>query len=130
MSSRRPRRSRIYDLNYNIGENYYKSALDRLDEKYHTARPSSILTRRSEPPQLSPTRAKLNFVGVDGLEEDLEVSRDRASLAIRKETVLDHRSGRKALELESDFDGQVSASSSFFIMIAPKPHTHAPKCRP
>ncbi|XP_055845537.1 uncharacterized protein LOC129911695 [Episyrphus balteatus] len=29
----RPRRTRIYGANYNIGESYYKSALDNLDKK-------------------------------------------------------------------------------------------------
>lgn len=44
MASRRPRRSRIYDSNFNMGESYYKSAIDRLDEKYSTgSRASSLL---------------------------------------------------------------------------------------
>jgi hypothetical protein len=35
MASRRgPRRTRVYDANYSIGESYYKSALDNLDRKY------------------------------------------------------------------------------------------------
>jgi len=108
MSSRRPRRSRIYDSNYNIGENYYKSAIDRLDEKYST-RPS-ILLRHSEPPAISsPPRPRFLAAAVDGLveEDDLEFSRDRASRAIQKETILDQYSGRKGLELEASFDGQV-----------------------
>ena len=95
-------------MNYNIGENYYKSAIDRLDEKYHS-RPSSILLRHSEPPAVSPPRPRFN-VAADDLEEDLEYARDRASRAIQKETVLDQRSGRKGLELEQSFDGQVSGA--------------------
>jgi hypothetical protein len=109
MSSRRPRRSRIYDLNYNIGENYYKSAIDRLDEKYHSRPAASFLMRHSEPPAVSPPRPRVATFGADDLaEEDLEFSRERASRAIQKETVLDQRSGRRGLELESSFDGQVS----------------------
>lgn len=109
MSSRRPRRSRIYDLNYNIGENYYKSAIDRLDEKYSSRPASSTLLRHSEPPAVSPTRPRVSTLAKDDLaEEDLEYSRDRASRAIQKETILDQRSGRRGLELESSFDGQVS----------------------
>lgn len=109
MSSRRPRRSRIYDLNYNIGENYYKSALDRLDEKSSR---TSYLTRRSEPPPLS-SPPKSRFLASQlsndgGLDEDLEFARDRASRAIQRETILDQRTGRKGLELEQDFDSQVS----------------------
>jgi hypothetical protein len=106
MSSRRPRRSRIYDTNYNIGENYYRSAIDRLDEKYF-GRTSTL--RHSEPPVplvVSPPRARFNLAAEDD-DEDLEFSRDRASRAIQKETVLDQRFGRKALDLESSFDGQV-----------------------
>lgn len=107
MSSRRPRRSRIYDLNYNIGENYYKSAIDRLDAKYSSTHTTSALTRHSEPPAVSPPRPRINFAAEDG-EVDLEFARDRASRAIQKETILDQRSGRKGLELEANFDGQVS----------------------
>lgn len=35
MSARGPRRTRVYDCNYNLGERYYKSALDNLDKKYN-----------------------------------------------------------------------------------------------
>jgi hypothetical protein len=113
MSNRRPRRSRIYDLNYNIGENYYKSAIDRLDEK--TSR-TSLLTRRSEPPVSSPPKSRfLTQLSNDGLEEDtLDYARDRASKVIQRETILDSRTGRKALELEGDFNSQVSASRKYF----------------
>jgi hypothetical protein len=108
MSNRRPRRSRIYDLNYNIGENYYKSAIDRLDEKGSR---TSFLTRRSEPPVSSPPKSRfLTQLSTDGgLDEDtLDFARDRASKVIQRETILDQRTGRKALELEADFDSQVS----------------------
>ena len=107
MSSRRPRRSRIYDLNYNIGENYYKSALDRLDEK--SGRAPSSLIRSSEPPVLKPS-ARLAQLDEDGTVDDLEIARTRASHAIQRETILDQRTGRKAVELEADFDSQVSVS--------------------
>lgn len=115
MSSRRPRRSRIYDSNYNIGENYYKSAIDRLDEKY-SSRPSSILLRHSEPPAVSPTRPlrySVNLAAEAELGEDLEYARDRASRAIQKETILDQRSGRRGHDLEAGFDGQVSDPTVF-----------------
>lgn len=105
MSSRRPRRSRIYDLNYNIGENYYKSAIDRLDEKY-SSRPS-VLLRHSEPPAVSPPRTRLNLASADDTVDDLDYARERASRVIQHETLLDQHSGRKALALESTFDGQV-----------------------
>jgi len=103
MSSRRPgRRSRIYDSNFTIGENYYKSALDRIDQKYN--RPSSYLIRHSEPPAVSPTRPRYNFAAD---EEELDFARDRASKVIQHETLLDQRTGRKALDLEPTFDNQV-----------------------
>lgn len=107
MSSRRPRRSRIYDSNYNIGENYYKSAIDRLDAKY---RPSSLLLRHSEPLAVSPPpRARFNLANDDFLEDDLDFSRDRASRAIQKETILDQRHVRRGLDnVDTGFDGQVS----------------------
>lgn len=112
MSSRRPRRSRIYDSNYNIGENYYKSAIDRLDARLD-GRPSSILLRHSEPPAVSPVRRPRFDLASENLEDDLELARDRASRAIQKETILDQRSGRRGLELESSFDGQVSESDKY-----------------
>lgn len=117
MSNRRPRRSRIYDLNYNIGENYYKSAIDRLDEKDSR---TSRLTRFSEPPVSSPPKSRfLTQLSTDGaLDEDtLDFARDRASKVIQRETILDQRTGRKALELESDFDSQVSATRKIFPFI-------------
>lgn len=32
---RGPRRTRVYDCNYNMGESYYKPAIDNLDRKYN-----------------------------------------------------------------------------------------------
>lgn len=32
--SGRPRRTRVYDCNYNAGESYYKPMVDHLDRKY------------------------------------------------------------------------------------------------
>lgn len=92
-----------------MSENYYKSAIDRLDEKY-SSRPSSVFLRHSEPPAVSPTRPRfsVNLAAEAELEGDLEFARDRASHAIRKETVLDQRSSRRGLDLEAGFDGQVS----------------------
>lgn len=33
----RARRTRVYDCNYNMGQQYYKSALDELDRKNNPA---------------------------------------------------------------------------------------------
>lgn len=113
MSSRRPRRSRIYDSNYNIGENYYRSAVDRLDEN---SRSKPSLSRFSEPPpQVSPPPRNRFETSAAELEDELEVSRDRASKAIQRETVFD-RPSRK-LELDQiDFDEQVSEQNTFKIL--------------
>lgn len=105
MSSRRFRRSKIYDLNYNIGENYYRSAVDRLEESSR-ARPS--LSRFSEPPPVStPIVEKKSLI--QEIDEELELSRERASKAIQRKTVFDRPPvvGKK-VELETDFDEQVS----------------------
>lgn len=112
MSSRRPRRSRIYDLNYNIGENYYKSAIDRLDEK--SARPPSSFARASEPPISMPSVRLTQLAQDDGIVDDLDIARTRASQAIQRETILDQRTGRKGIELEADFDSQVSLEKKTF----------------
>lgn len=32
---RGPRRTRVYDCNYNMGESYYKPTIDSLDRKYN-----------------------------------------------------------------------------------------------
>lgn len=32
---RGPRRTRVYDCNYNMGESYYKPAIENLDRKYN-----------------------------------------------------------------------------------------------
>lgn len=37
-STYRPRRTRLYGASYDIGESYYKSALDNLDNKTKTLR--------------------------------------------------------------------------------------------
>lgn len=37
MAGRAARRTRVYNASYNIGENYYKSALDGIDRKYSGA---------------------------------------------------------------------------------------------
>lgn len=120
MASRRPRRSRIYDSNYNIGENMYKSAIDRLDEKYSastTATSSSIMSKlqdRSSPlVESSPIRqAQQKYDFSDEAEEDLSLARARASKIIEGSTILDTRSGHKAVQLENEFDDQIQHTLS------------------
>ncbi|XP_050301130.1 uncharacterized protein LOC126739484 [Anthonomus grandis grandis] len=81
-------RTRIYDSNYNIGESYYKSALDRLDRKY-SGRPLS--------PPRGPSSAVLDIADRHArafAEDDIEESRRRASNRIRENNVFDSRGAR------------------------------------
>ncbi|XP_019766392.1 uncharacterized protein LOC109541842 [Dendroctonus ponderosae] len=91
MSSRpilsRPR-TKIYDSNYNIGESYYKSTLDRLDRKY-SGRPLS--------PQRYTPNSALEIADRHArafAEEDLEDSRRRASSRIKENHLFDSRGAR------------------------------------
>ncbi|XP_063701719.1 uncharacterized protein LOC134831827 isoform X2 [Culicoides brevitarsis] len=103
-SYRRPRRSRIYDANFNIGYNTYKPALDSIDRKYNTPRESSL------------PRPRLDF-GIDtSADGSLADARHRASRAITEETVFDSRgfkvprAGVPLSEIESSFDQDMDDS--------------------
>uniref|UniRef100_A0A336KL52 CSON011945 protein n=2 Tax=Culicoides sonorensis TaxID=179676 RepID=A0A336KL52_CULSO len=104
-SYRRPRRSRIYDANFNMGYNAYKPALDSIDRKYST--PLRTFRESSLP------KARLDF-GVDtSLDGSLADARHRASRAITEETVFDSRgfkvprAGVPLSEIESSFENEV-----------------------
>lgn len=121
MASRRPRRSRIYDSNYNIGENMYKSAIDRLDEKYSstsaTTTSSSLLSKlqdRSSPlvEEVSAARPAPKYDFSDEADEDLSFARQRASHIIEGSTILDTRTGHKAVKLENEFEDQIQNTLS------------------
>ncbi|XP_063701720.1 uncharacterized protein LOC134831827 isoform X3 [Culicoides brevitarsis] len=106
-SYRRPRRSRIYDANFNIGYNTYKPALDSIDRKYNTPR----IFRESSLP-----RPRLDF-GIDtSADGSLADARHRASRAITEETVFDSRgfkvprAGVPLSEIESSFDQDMDDS--------------------
>uniref|UniRef100_A0A1B6CCA2 Uncharacterized protein n=2 Tax=Clastoptera arizonana TaxID=38151 RepID=A0A1B6CCA2_9HEMI len=58
--SRRPRRTKVYDCNYNIGERYYKPTLDSLDRKY-SGRPDTSSVFDESPA----TRASKLFEDMD-----------------------------------------------------------------
>ncbi|XP_030765905.1 uncharacterized protein LOC115889941 [Sitophilus oryzae] len=101
MSSRtilsRPR-TKIYNSNYNIGESYYKSALDRLDRKY-SGRPLSPPPRQPSAfgAEIDDRHARI-FA-----DEDLNESRRRASDRIRENHLFDSRGGRiRAADLYED----------------------------
>ncbi|RZB40245.1 uncharacterized protein BDFB_010284, partial [Asbolus verrucosus] len=99
-------RTRIYDANYNIGQNYYRPALDRLDKKY-------------SPRPLSPLRSSIAKDILDRHEqafadEDLSASRRRAEKHITASNLFDSRGGRiaqRALDLmENDIDEETAST--------------------
>lgn len=107
-SGLRARRTRMYDCNFNMGQQYYKSALDNLDRKQSG-------TRESVERILS-TRPKIN---VDDLfEEDLQKARHRAERAITEDAFFDSRGARipkssikqSGLSVEDDIDEEVQSS--------------------
>lgn len=106
MSSRpfsRPR-THIYNANYNIGESYYKSALDGLDRKY-SGRPLTP-PRNSSLPRDILERHERAFA-----EDDLPSARLRAEKHISEPTIFDKVRGSRIARgldaLENDFDEEV-----------------------
>jgi hypothetical protein len=96
----------------------YKSAIDRLDEKYSVngTTSSSILSKLQDrvtplKEELSPVRqvvpSKYNFSDED---EDLSFARERASKVIEGSTILDTRTGHRAIKLENEFEDQVQST--------------------
>jgi len=85
---RGPRRTRVYESNYNAGEKYYKSALDNIDRKYYGKPLLSERGARGASP-------KLSYLNIDSYpEEPLQSSRRRAERAITEETFFDSRGSR------------------------------------
>ncbi|XP_018570559.1 uncharacterized protein LOC108910445 [Anoplophora glabripennis] len=100
-------RTRLYDANYNIGESYYKPALDRLDRKY-SGRPLSPPPRNSFG-DIADRHARI-FA-----DEDLDISRRRAEKHIKDENLFDSRGARigqrAAIEnFENDVNDETSAT--------------------
>lgn len=109
MSSRtilsRPR-TRVYDANYNIGESYYKSAIDRLDRKY-SGRPLTP-PREREPSTLAADIAERHAAAF--ADEDISASRRRADKLINEDNIFDSRSGRigrRPFDDDNDVDDEV-----------------------
>ncbi|CAH1961237.1 unnamed protein product [Acanthoscelides obtectus] len=107
-------RTKLYDSNYNIGESYYRPALERLDRKY-SGRPLSPV--RSTPTPFSDIADRHARIFAD---EDLDASRRRAASHIREEHLFDSRGGRVtraqalANSMEQQFDEEgLSASRRF-----------------
>ncbi|XP_017774879.1 PREDICTED: uncharacterized protein LOC108564226 [Nicrophorus vespilloides] len=97
-------RTRIYDVNYNIGENYYRPAIDRLDRKY-SGRPLSP-TRQTSIPRDIIDRHEKAFQ-----DEDLPTARARASKHITEANMFDSRGGiMKAMEMvENNIDEETAS---------------------
>ncbi|XP_050500440.1 uncharacterized protein LOC126880552 [Diabrotica virgifera virgifera] len=81
-------RTKLYDANYNIGESYYKGALDRLDRKYSGR---SLSPPRQPSPVAESIAERHARIFAD---EDLEYSRRRAEKHIREENAFDARTAR------------------------------------
>ncbi|XP_077302222.1 uncharacterized protein LOC143922757 [Arctopsyche grandis] len=114
MSSRpgvRSRRTRVYDCNYNMGESYYRSALDKLDRK-NSGRP--------EVAEATPSVARdiEERYGRAFANEDLTGARRRAEKVISEDSLFDSRGGRAArgrplsaaIDDDNEFDEEVSNS--------------------
>lgn len=101
-------RTRVYDANYNIGESYYKSALDRLDRKY-SGRPLSPPPRNPSFPREVAERHERAF-----FDEDLDTSRRRAGNIITGENgFFDSRGGRIASRALDDLENIVDEEVRF-----------------
>ncbi|XP_074030089.1 uncharacterized protein [Leptinotarsa decemlineata] len=102
-------RTKLYDANYNIGESYYKSALDRLDRKY-SGRPLTPPRQTTPLGDLAERHARI-FA-----DEDLETSRRRAEKHIKQDHVFDSRGARISragallATMENDIDDETAAS--------------------
>lgn len=101
-------RTHIYNANYNIGESYYKSALDSLDRKY-LGRPLTPPPRNPSLPKDLLERHERAFA-----DEDLPSARLRAEKRITEPSIFDNARGgaraaaSRAMEaFESDFDEEV-----------------------
>ncbi|KAJ8948761.1 hypothetical protein NQ318_017930 [Aromia moschata] len=105
-------RTRLYDANYNIGESYYKSALDRLDRKY-SGRPLSPPPRSTTPFAEDISDRHARIFG----DEDIETSRRRASKHIKEQHLFDSRGaliGRRP-PFQDGFENDVNEESSMAI---------------
>ncbi|XP_045464881.1 uncharacterized protein LOC123674075 [Harmonia axyridis] len=102
-------RTKLYDANYNIGESYYKSALDSIDRKY-SPRVSST------PPRLPSAHADLLERHAKAFEdEDLATSRRRAEKHITESNVFDTRGGLLAQKAMDDAQNDIDEETSSLL---------------
>lgn len=85
------RRTRVYDCNYNAGQNYYKPALDNLDRKLYGRPLASDRFDSPKPASLfSPTRETSTPFN----DEPLNSARKRAERVITEDSFFDSRGVR------------------------------------
>ncbi|XP_072380143.1 uncharacterized protein [Diabrotica undecimpunctata] len=99
-------RTKLYDANYNIGESYYKGALDRLDRKYSGR---SLSPPRQPSPVAESIAERHARIFAD---EGLEFSRRRAEKHIREDNEFDTRSrfNRASALLDNDINDETATS--------------------
>ncbi|XP_059613112.1 uncharacterized protein LOC132259481 [Phlebotomus argentipes] len=97
----RPRRTRLYDCNYNIGQSYYRPTIDKLDNK-RFGRPESA-DRYVKP------RVNID----DFFDEDLKTARRRAEKVIAEDGIFDSKDlklGRPLPTANDEFDEEVQST--------------------
>lgn len=102
-------RTKLYDANYNIGESYYKSALDSIDRKYS---PRALST----PPRNSSAQAESSERLANVFEdEDLVASRRRAEKTISESNVFDTHRGSSVQKHLDDFQKDLNGEVNFVV---------------
>lgn len=97
-------RTRVYDYNYNLGENYYRSALDGLDRKYGTLPVDTIeVPKRPERPERPASMGDFDsFIEDRKLEaESLRRNMEEDSQSLKR---ISRARAREAPNAEADFE--------------------------
>ncbi|XP_055690201.1 uncharacterized protein LOC129793818 [Lutzomyia longipalpis] len=100
----RPRRTRLYDCNYNIGQSYYRPTIDQLDRK---------LYRRSEPAGDHILKPRTDID--DFFDQDLKTARRRAEKVIAEDGIFDSKNlklGKALPTAEDDFSEEMQSTLS------------------
>jgi len=101
-------RTRIYDANYNIGQNYYRPTLDRIDRKY-AGRPLTPPARAPSVPQDLLDRHDSAFV-----DDSIADARTRAAKRIQEKNLFDSKRATSVLtagmgEEQDEFEREMEA---------------------
>jgi len=110
MAGRAGRRTRVYNASYNIGENYYKSALDGIDRKYSGAGIGRRDLSSAALPPAPVARQRVNFDENDN--DGLYTARRRAERAITEDTFFDSKGSRvsKKVNPYAELDDEIEKS--------------------